>query len=299
MVGTSRKERQLRLLLPEASERVNLFELYSRDVRVPPHRPFLRVNMVSTLDGAVAFSGRAGILGGPGDKLLFSVLRSLADVVLVGAGTVRVERYGPAKLPLEAQEIRQQRGQAALPTIAVVTGSGALDWGSRLFTGDGPRPIVITADDTRPEALANAAGVAEVLRSGTGGGAVDLASALKALGERGLKHVLCEGGPTLNSALAAAQLVDELCLTLSPKLTGCVGGGLTGGWLGSSRAWSAHAEPSMGRPFEMGRPFGGHLALGAPPLAQLLDLDLAHVVEEDSFLFLRLRARYNGGLPAA
>ncbi len=147
--------------------------------------------------------------------------------------------------------------------------------------------------------MANAAGVAEVLRSGAGGGAVDLASALKALGERGLKHVLCEGGPTLNSALAAAQLVDELCLTLSPKLTGCVGGGLTGGWLGSSRAWSAHAEPSMGRPFEMGRPFGGHLALGAPPLAQLLDLDLAHVVEEDSFLFLRLRARYNGGLPAA
>ncbi|MGA3219899.1 MAG: pyrimidine reductase family protein [Acidimicrobiales bacterium] len=291
MVETSRKERQLRLLLPEASERVNLFELYSRDVQIPPDRPFVRVNMVSTLDGAVAFSGRAGSLGGPGDKLLFSVLRSLADVVLVGAGTVRVERYGPAKLPLEAQEIRQHRGQAALPTIAVVTRSGVLDFGSRLFTGDGPRPIVIAADDTRPDALASAAGVAEVLRTGTG--AVDLASALRALGERGLKHVLCEGGPTLNSALAAAQLVDELCLTLSPKLTGCVGGELTGGWLGSSSVWSTLTEPVTGRAFEMGRPFGG------PPLAQLLDLDLAHVVEEDSFLFLRLRAHYNGGPPAA
>jgi hypothetical protein len=98
MVEPSRKERELRLLLPEASERVNLFELYSRDVQAPTGRPFVRVNMVSTLDGAVAFSGRAGRLGGPGDKLLFSVLRSLADVVLVGAGTVRVERYGPPRI---------------------------------------------------------------------------------------------------------------------------------------------------------------------------------------------------------
>ena len=74
----------MRLLLPETSDRVNLFELYSREVKVPADRPFVRVNMVSTLDGAVAFSGRAGSLGGPGDRLLFSVLRSLADVVLVG-----------------------------------------------------------------------------------------------------------------------------------------------------------------------------------------------------------------------
>ena len=282
----------MRLLLPEASERVNLFELYSREVHVPAGRPFVRVNMVSTLDGAVAFSGRAGILGGPGDKLLFSVLRSLADVVLVGAGTARVERYGPAKIPLEAQEIRRQRGQAPLPTMAVVTRSGALDWGSRLFTGDGPRPIVIAADDTRADVLASAAGVADVLRTGTG--AVDLSSALKALGERGLNHVLCEGGPTLNSGLAAAQLVDELCLTLSPKLAGYVGGGLAGGWLGSAGTWSSPSELTRGpRGPTLGRAFGSQ------PLAQLLDLDLAHVVEEDSFLFLRLRAHYNGGPPAS
>jgi riboflavin biosynthesis pyrimidine reductase len=272
----------LRLLLPEASERVNLFELYSRDVQAPADRPFVRVNMVSTLDGAVAYSGRAGRLGGAGDKLLFSVLRSLADVVLVGAGTARVERYGPPKIPLEAQEIRRGRGQAPLPTIAVVTQSGALDWGSRLFTGEGPRPIVIAGGSTRAEALADAAAVADVLTAGAG--SVDLRAALKALGDRGLSHVLCEGGPTLNTGLAAAQLVDELCLTLSPKLAGCVGDGLTGGWLGgSSNMWLPLTAPTGERP------------LGGQPLTQLLDLDLAHVLEEDSFLFLRMRARYSSG----
>jgi len=119
-----------------------------------------------------------------------------------------------------------------------------------------------------------------VVRTGTG--AVDLRAALKVLGDRGVKHVLCEGGPTLNTGLAASQLVDELCLTLSPKLAGYVGGGLAGGWLLSS-------DPLVGP----GRSFGGQ------PLAQLVELHLAHVVEEDSFLFLRLRARYSGGPPSS
>ncbi len=219
----------------------------------------------------------------------------MADVVLVGAGTARVERYGPPKIPVEAQEIRRQRGQEALPTMAVVTRSGALDWGSRLFAGEGPRPIVIVAGETRPEALAGGAGVADVVTAGTG--AVDLRAALQTLGERGFNHVLCEGGPTLNTGLAAAQLVDELCLTLSPKLAGWVGGGLAGGWLAGSGPWPGPAGPASAGPFEVGGPFG--IGPGRPPggqtLAQLLELDLAHVVEEDSFLFLRLRARYSRG----
>jgi riboflavin biosynthesis pyrimidine reductase len=130
--------------------------------------------------------------------------------------------------------------------------------------------------------LADAAGVADVLTTGTG--AVDLRSALEALGDRGLTHVLCEGGPTLNTGLAAAQLVDELCLTLSPKLAGCVGDGLAGGWLASSsNMWLPLSAATEERTF------------GGQPLTQLLDLDLAHVLEEDSFLFLRMRARYSGG----
>ena len=212
---------------------------------------------------------------------MFSVLRSLADVVLVGAGTVRAENYGPPRLPAEVQEIRRQRGQADLPSIAVVTLSGTLDWGSRLFSGEGPRPLVVAATTTRPDALARAGTVADVIAAGTG--AVDLGAALVALAERGWHHVLCEGGPMLNTGLAAAALVDELCLTLSPKLAGCVGDGLRGGWLGDHDPWAAPAAPV--------RP---HPAPGAP-LAQLLDLDLAHVLEDEGFLFLRLRARYKGG----
>ncbi len=118
----------MRALFPEPSDRVNLVEMYSRAVEVPKDRPFVRVNMIATLDGATSFAGRSGGLGGPGDKLLFSVLRSLADVVLVGAGTARTERYGPVKLPVEVQEMRQAQGQRPRPSIAIVTQSLSLDW---------------------------------------------------------------------------------------------------------------------------------------------------------------------------
>ena len=242
--------------------------------------------MVSTLDGAVAFSGRSGNLGGPGDRLLFSVLRSLADVVLVGAGTARVERYGPAKVPLEAQGIRRQRGQHPVPTVAVVTLSGVLDWGSRLFTGGGPRPIVVTAEDTHSAALAGADDVADVIRTGTG--AVDLLGALKALGERGVKPRLVRGRadaehrPGCRSAGRRA-LPDPFAQANGLRGRRC--------WLGAGSSaagfWPSPSEPSR------------KVLFGAQPLSQLVDLDLAHVVEEDSFLFLRLRARYSAGPPSS
>ncbi len=125
----------MRSLFPEQSERVNLVEMYSRGVEVPEDRSFVRVNMISTLDGATSFAGRSGGLGGPGDKLLFSVLRSLSDLVLVGAGTARAEHYGQAKLPVEVQRMRESRGQRPLPAIAVVTQSLTVDWDSPLFSG--------------------------------------------------------------------------------------------------------------------------------------------------------------------
>ena len=106
---------RLRSLFPEQSERVNLVEMYSRGVEVPEDRPFVRVNMISTLDGATSFAGRSGGLGGPGDKLLFSVLRSLSDLILVGAGTARAEHYGQAKLPVEVQRMHESRGQRPFP----------------------------------------------------------------------------------------------------------------------------------------------------------------------------------------
>jgi riboflavin biosynthesis pyrimidine reductase len=274
----------LRSLLPEASEQANVLDLYSRDVKLPRGRPFVRVNMISSLDGATAVAGRSGGLGGQADKRLFSLLRTLADVVLVGAGTVRTERYGPPEIPLEVQEERRGRGQAPVPPIAVVTQSCVFDWRSDLFCGGGPRPIVITPGTTDANALAQAREVADVLTTGTG--AVDMASALKALHNQGMQHVLCEGGPRLNTSLAAAQLVDELCLTLSPQLAGCVGGVLMGGWLGSGGVWLARTAPNGERTFR------------SQPLAHLLKLDLTHVLEEDGYLFLRLRASQRGGPPA-
>jgi len=129
------------------------------------------------------------------------LLRSLADVVLVAAGTTRPEGYGPSRVP-----------------VAVVTRSCRLDWEAPFFTSPISRPLVVTVAGAPPAALARAAEVAEVVVAGDRD--VDLALALDALGGRGHRAVLAEGGPTLNAQLAAAGLLDELCLSLSPRLVG-------------------------------------------------------------------------------
>ncbi len=274
----------MRSLFPEATERVNLVEMYSRDMRARNLQSMVRVNMISTLDGATSFGGRSGPLGGPGDKLLFSVLRSLADVVMVGAGTARAEHYGPVKLPAEVQRMREARGQPPVPPIAVVTRSLNINWESSLFRGGEPRPIVITPDTAGAEAAAAAGPRAEVVMAGAGG--VDLRAALAALAQRGMHHVLCEGGPQLNHSLAVAELVDDLCLTLSPKLAGSGGDGLLSGGPGNSGQWMAGREAS------------GVTTFRDRPFARLLDLRLVHVLEEESFLFLRLSPSYKGGSAA-
>src|SRR4051812_16162729 len=155
--------------------------------------------MISSVDGATTINGVSGGLGGAGDKKVFAVLRSLADVVLVAAGTVRAEHYGPSATP-----------------IAIVTRTAHLDWQSPFFTEAKARPIVLTGDDAPEENLEHASAVADVVLAGTGG--VDVRRAVDALGERGFRHVLAEGGPTLNAELALAGVLDELCLTLSPKV---------------------------------------------------------------------------------
>lgn len=247
--------------------------MYSRDLQLPRYRPFVRVNMVSTVDGAIAFSGRAGDISGPADRALFLVLRSLADTVLVGAGTARAERYGPAKIPEEVQRARQGRGQSPVPQIAVVTQRLDLDFESRLFSGGGQRPIVIAPGAADAGRLERARQVADVVTAGTD--RVDLPAALGALATRGARHIVCEGGPTLNASLVAASLVDELCLTLSPRLAIGEGDGLVRGWLGGHSSGPGGQHPV-------------HLA----------ELGLVHVLEEDGFLFLRLRTSYSGGSPA-
>jgi riboflavin biosynthesis pyrimidine reductase len=165
------------------------------------HRPAVRLNMIASVDGATAVGGVSGSLGGPADKKVFGVLRSLADVVMVAAGTVRAEGYGPADLP-----------------IAVVTRTAELDWESPFFTEAKARPIVLTVDSAPAENLHRAAEVADIVLAGSTG--VDFRRALAELGARGHRQVLAEGGPTLNGELAQAGVIDELCLTVSPILAG-------------------------------------------------------------------------------
>jgi riboflavin biosynthesis pyrimidine reductase len=192
-------------------------------------RPHVVVNMVSSADGAISLDGLSGGLSGSADKEVFFFLRSIADVVLAGAATAREENYGQPKLSDELRAQRSARGQPPLPRIAITTRSMRIDWSSRLFADpDSPAglPIVICPASTPPELRAPAEGVAELLPAGEGG--VDFAAALGELGNRGVKLVLCEGGPTLNAKLLSAGLVDELCLTLSPVLVGGRGARISG-----------------------------------------------------------------------
>ncbi len=182
-----------------------------------PRRPWIRANFVSSLDGAVTADGASAGLGTPADKLVFSVLRELADAVLVGAGTVRTENYGGVRLSETVQADRTARGMTAVPPIVVVTASGDIDPRSRVFTDTAEPPIVITTVGVGADARSRleAAGADVVAVSGDH---VSTASILRTLDERGLHRVLCEGGPGLFGQLVADDAVDDVCLTVSPML---------------------------------------------------------------------------------
>ncbi len=176
-------------------------------------------NMVAGIDGSAAVGGRVGGLSSARDRELFVLMRSLADVVLIGAATVRAEGYGPVRLPEAMQEERSAGGRPPIPPLAVVTRSLNLDWGSALFSQDAPvRPIVITAAAAGEGSLAAARDRAEVIVAGDE--LVDLGLALRTLHQRGMVTLLTEGGPTLLGELMAGGVLDELCLTLSPMAGG-------------------------------------------------------------------------------
>ena len=205
----------MRMLFPEWAEAVDPAEVYA-DLPRAEGRPSVRLNMIVSVDGGTSWNGVSGALGGPADKALFQVLRSLTDVVLVASGTMKAEHYGPAMLPQATQDARRQRGQAAVPPIAVVSRTCRFDWKAPFFTAATGRPTVITVSDADAADRARAAEVAEVIVAGAHD--VDLARAMHELGARGARTVLAEGGPTLNGDLARARLLDELCVTLSPLL---------------------------------------------------------------------------------
>lgn len=180
--------------------------------------PWLRANMVSTLDGAAQHDGRSQPISNAADMRIFGVLRGLADVVVVGAETVRQEGYRPARAREAFAAPREAAGQGPAPAIAVVTASLDLDFSLPLFTSPLVPTLVLTGAAAPPERISEAerAG-ARVVIAGDGAG-IDPARAVRALGDLGHTRLLTEGGPRLLGQLIAAGVLDEMCVTLSPML---------------------------------------------------------------------------------
>ncbi len=179
-----------------------------------PDRPFLAVNFATTLDGRATIGGVSGPIGSDTDTAILAGLRTRFDAVMIGAGTMRAERYGKPAASPEARERREGAGLEPEPLMVIVGGRLDLPWDAPLFT-EGGRVLILTASEAEPpETEARV----EVLRQE---GRVDLAAALAHLrAEHGVRALLCEGGPRLHAQLEAAGLVDELFVTLAAKLSG-------------------------------------------------------------------------------
>lgn len=204
-----------RRLLPGAGADVDLAAAYAYPPS--PDRPFIRANMVSTVDGgAWGPSGRTRELSSAADRAVMGVLRALCDVVLTGAATARIEGYRPVREREVWRELRS--GRPATPPVAVVTRT--LDVHPELLSGAPPhaRTIVLTTESAPVDRRKAAAEHADVVVAGDD--SVQPDAVARALGERGLYRVLTEGGPHLLADLASADRLDELCLTLSPYLGG-------------------------------------------------------------------------------
>ncbi|MDP1819951.1 MAG: pyrimidine reductase family protein [Acidimicrobiales bacterium] len=207
----------MRRLWPDPADDLDVDELVVADARpTPADRPWLLVNMITSLDGAITIDGRSGGLGRPADKALFHALRQVADVVMAGAGTVRAEGYGPARPSPSQRAARVARGLPEAPRIAVVTRSLDLDLTSTLFTAEGPRPLVLTCETAPADRRRATEEVADVVVAGDT--SVDLRATMAALAAAGVERITCEGGPHLNADLLAADLVDEWACTLTPIL---------------------------------------------------------------------------------
>ncbi len=183
---------------------------------------WVRANFVSTLDGAATGAdGLSRSINNPADQEVFGLLRALCDVVLVGSGTVAAEHYRAMSLTDEQRAVRATTGRSGVPTLAIVSRSLDLP-ATQLAPGEG-RVIVLhpsECDAGKRAEVAEALGPDNVIEAGDGW--VDPARAVQVLAERGLRQVLCEGGPTLMGMLVAGGALDELCLTWSPLAVGGV-----------------------------------------------------------------------------
>lgn len=210
-------------------------------------RPFLAVNFATTLDGRATIGGVSGPIGSDADTAMLVGLRGRFDAVMIGAGTMRAERYGRLVSKQETRERRERLGLPHDPLLVLISGRLDLPWDAPLFS-EGGRVLIFTAAETEPPETATS------LRVVRHEGHVDLVEAMRYLRrERGIRALLCEGGPHLHGQLQAAGLVDDLFLTIAPKLNGG----------------------------------DGPLSLIEGELPEVVKLELAWLLEQDSELFAR------------
>jgi riboflavin-specific deaminase-like protein len=216
-------------------------------------RPFVAANFAVTADGRATIGGVSGPIGSGADTEMLARLRTRFDAVMIGAGTMRAENYGRVVADQEQRERRERLGLPHDPLMVIVSGRLDLPWDAPLFTASGGRVLIFTASEADPPETATN------LRVVRHRGRVDLRAALSHLsGERGVRALLCEGGPHLHGQLWAGGLVDELFLTTAPKLSG------------------GNDAPRIVEGLES-------------PLAE--ELDLAWLLEHEGELFARYRRR--------
>lgn len=234
-------------------EELGLWERPPADA--PAGRPRVLLNMVSSTDGRATLHGRSAPLSGSADRALFHALRLPVDAVLAGAGTVRAERYGRMIRDEPGRAMRLARGMSEEPLACIASRSLALDPGIPLLAEPRARVVVLTASEG---GLGACEAEVSYVRADAAG-QLDLAAALAVLRERhGVELLLCEGGPHLAASLLTAGLLDELFLSLSPRLAG--------------------GDPAGGGPLRI---------LAGPELDPAVELRLSGVLESDSHLFLR------------
>jgi riboflavin-specific deaminase-like protein len=207
----------VRRILPDVAETTVAEQLADLDLKqlAHPDRPYLILNFATTLDGRAAIDGRSGAIGSRTDTEVLQRLRTRVDAVMIGAGTMRAERYGRMVSDPEFRAYRESTGLAHDPLAVIVSNRLDLPWDAPLFTDGGGDCVVFTASEEEPPETATPV---TLVRHPDG---VELDRALEwLLTERDIRSVLCEGGPTLHGRLREAGLADELFLTIAPKIAG-------------------------------------------------------------------------------
>jgi riboflavin-specific deaminase-like protein len=207
----------LRRLFPDPAETTVLDQLaaFSPFESPPGDRPYVITNFALTVDGKATIDGRSGKIGSETDTAMLVGLRTRADAVMIGSGTMRAENYGRVVGDPAKRELRESNGLSPDPLVVILAGGLELPWDAPLFTAGAGEVLIFTASDADPPETATSVGVVRHE------GKVDVVEVMHHLrAERGVRAVLCEGGPTLHAELVTAGLVDELFVTRAAKLAG-------------------------------------------------------------------------------